>query len=257
MENSQQLATESFSYSWLTDRQLYSILSENSIDQKDQNFKFDVPLTEYSFTVHADEIFSDGHIMPLYIDRPSKPEALIRTTTSEVVLSPPPVSPINYYSCDSLSKTPLLSKRITECFLFEKWRKSSKRIFLRFFAFVKPVCKSRKSNRVDDLERKVWEVRSWSNSVEASPTRLSSSAFDWSIINIINNNNININSNINNINEKKIGGKSDFNYGMKNVKSSWSSSSPRVSPSRASNASCDVESSIHEAIMHCKRSIEK
>ncbi|KAL7158827.1 hypothetical protein ABFS83_02G169200 [Erythranthe nasuta] len=250
MENSQQLATESFSYSWLTDRQLYSILSENSIDQKDQNFKFDVPLTEYSSTVHADEIFSDGHIMPLYIDRPSKPEAALRrTTTSEVVLSPPPVSPV-YYSCDSLSKTPLLAKRITECFLFDKWRKSSKRIFLRCFAFVKPVCKSRKSNRVDDLERKVWEVRSWSNSVEASPTRLSSSAFDWSIINTTTNNNINNN-------EKKIGGKIDFNYGMKNVKSSWSSSSPRVSPSRTSNVSCDVESSIHEAIMHCKRSIEK
>ncbi|KAI3444476.1 hypothetical protein Pfo_001141 [Paulownia fortunei] len=242
MENSQPLATESFSYSWLTDRKPHSsdALPENlrtifpeCSSEKEQNFNFDVPFTASPIAiVHADEIFSDGHIRPVYFDR-SKVEAL-KTSTSV------PPSPISSYSLGN----PIVANKNQYC-LLGKWRKSSKIILQKCFGFVKPLCQrigcSRKSNRVDDLERKVCEVQSWSNSLEASPRPSSAySVVDWSDV-------------------KKIGNKVDHYYGLKRVKS-WSSSpqtSPRITPSHSSNAWYDVESSIHEAILYCKRSIEK
>lgn len=205
MENSNPLATESFSYSWLVDKNPHS--SDKSTE-KDQSFDFDVPFTSLSL-VHADEIFSDGHIMPIYVDRSS-----LKTASSV------PQSPVSQHQYVSNKK---------RRFLLGKWRKSSKRILRKCFGLVKPFYQtigcSRKSNRVDDLQRKVCEVRSWSNSVETSPRR---SAVD-----------------------------DCNNYGFKKVKS-WSSSSqasPRISPARTSNAWCVDESSIHEAILYCKRSI--
>ncbi|PHT35450.1 hypothetical protein CQW23_23150 [Capsicum baccatum] len=91
MENSQQpLATESFSYSWLLNRKpcidgltesprpsysshddaeegLKFIAYLKRFLKEEQNFNFDVhPVSE---SVCADEIFSDGYIMPRYLDR--------------------------------------------------------------------------------------------------------------------------------------------------------------------------------------------
>ncbi|KAL0428799.1 UNVERIFIED_CONTAM: U11/U12 small nuclear ribonucleoprotein [Sesamum radiatum] len=174
---------------------------------------------------------SDGHIMPVYVHRSSAVRAL-RTSTSV------PPSPVSSYYLES----PFLANKNQYC-LLGRWRKSSKRIFRKCFGFVKPLCqtigRSRKSSRVDDLERKVCEIQSWSNSLEASPRPSSAySVVDWSDV-------------------KRIGGHVDLHYGLKKAKS-WRSSpraSPRISPSRSSSACCDVESSIHEAILYCKRSI--
>ncbi|KAL0464860.1 UNVERIFIED_CONTAM: putative membrane-associated kinase regulator 6 [Sesamum latifolium] len=241
MENSQPLATESFSYSWLTDRTPRS--SDGVLDnlrleflenccENEPNFNFDVHFTASPTPlVHADEIFSDGHIMPVYVDRSNAVRAL-RTSTSV------PPSPVSSYYMES----PFLATKNQYC-LLGRWRKSSKRIFRKCFGFVKPLCqsigRSRKSSRVDDLERKVYEIQSWSNSLEASPRPSSAySVVDWSDV-------------------KRIGGNVDLHYGLKKAKS-WRSSprpSPRISPSRSSSACCDVESSIHEAILYCKRSI--
>ncbi|PIN00656.1 hypothetical protein CDL12_26842 [Handroanthus impetiginosus] len=216
MENSHSLATESFSYSWLTDKKQH--YSDQNSSEKEQNFHFDVPFTASPIAlVHADEIFSDGHIMPIYVNR-SKAETL-KTSTYSV-----PQSPI--YSSYSLESPFVAKKKVG------KWRKSSKRILKKCFGFVKPLSQtigfSRKSTRVDDLERKVFEVKTWSNSLEASP-------------------------------RTSLEVKKKVDYGLKKVKS-WSSSpraSPVKSPSCSSNSRGDLESSIHEAILYCKRSIEK
>ncbi|KAK4418579.1 putative membrane-associated kinase regulator 6 [Sesamum alatum] len=245
MENSQPLATESFSYSWLTDRTPHSsdgVLNNLRLDflencsENESNFNFDVHFTPSPTPlVHADEIFSHGHIMPVYVDRSNVVRAL-KTSTS---VPPSPVSS-SYYL-----ESPFLANKNQYC-LLGRWRKSSKRIFRKCFGFVKPLCRSigrsrsRKCSRVDDLERKVCEIRSWSNSLEASPRPSSAySVVDWSDV-------------------KRIGDNVDLSNGLKKAKS-WRSSpraSPRISPSRSSSA-CDAESSIHEAILYCKRSIEK
>ncbi|KAH6789256.1 hypothetical protein C2S51_004262 [Perilla frutescens var. frutescens] len=229
MENSKPLATESFSYSWLVDRKQQSldVLTEiirPTLHEKDQNFNFDVSLTAFhAALVHADEIFSDGHIRPVYVDR-SKVEAL--KTSSSV-----PPSPVSSYTMGNTFDT---SKK--QWCLVERWRRSSKRILQKCFGLMRPLYQtkgcSRKSSRVDDLERKVCEVRSWSNSLQASPRP--SSAVDWPDFKKISN-----------------------GAALKKAKS-WAASpqaSPRISPSRASSAWCGDESSIHEAILYCKRSI--
>ncbi|XP_073023265.1 probable membrane-associated kinase regulator 6 [Primulina eburnea] len=236
MENSQSLtATESFSYSWLIDRKTSSIdellgnftprVVERS-GEKEENFNFDVPVTAFPVSlVHADEIFSDGHIMPLFVDR-SKPEAF-----KKMPLSTPP-SPVS-----SSRSAPFVVDR-NQYYMLGKWRKSSKTILQNCFRFMKPLCKtigcSKKSSRVDDLERKVSEIQRRGDSLESSPRP--SSAYSV------------------------VGKKADLYYGLKRVKSLSSSpqSSPRLSPSNSSNvlSMCDVESSIHEAILYCKRSIE-
>ncbi|PIN13677.1 hypothetical protein CDL12_13698 [Handroanthus impetiginosus] len=162
MDNSQSLATESFSYSWLNDQNTPP--SKTFLDEKQHDFNFDIPLTTSpSPLIHADEIFSNGQIKPLYIDG-SKAEPL-RISTSSL-----PASPI--------SRCPSRSSSVVQRNKLGKWRKSSKRILKKcFIGFMKPISRtiecSRKSNRVDDLDRKVFEVKSWSGSVEASPRQSS------------------------------------------------------------------------------------
>ncbi|XP_073028671.1 probable membrane-associated kinase regulator 6 [Primulina eburnea] len=245
MENSQSLtATESFSYSWLTDRKPSSVdefLSNftprviERLGEKEENFNFDVPVTAFPVSlVHADEIFSDGHIMPLFVDR-SKPQVF-----KEASLSTPP-SPVS----SSKSSAPFVVDK-NQYYMLGRWRKSSKRIIQKCFGFVKPLFEtigcSRKSNRVDDLERKVNEIQSRGDSLETSPRPSSAySVVEWDDL-------------------KQIGKKVDLYHALKRVKSLSSSPqpSPRLSPSNSSNllSMCDVESSIHEAILYCKRSIE-
>ncbi|KAK6142764.1 hypothetical protein DH2020_023112 [Rehmannia glutinosa] len=226
-ENSQPLATESFSYSWLTDKKPSSSSSSdihpNNLRPKQHSFNFDVPVITSSLDlVHADEIFSNGHIMPVYIDR----SKFKKTSTSDI-------SPNNH---------PFVRKRNEYNYSLGKLRKSSKRILQKCFGFVKPLKgSSRKSNRVDDLERKVIEVQSLSNSCEASPRPSSAySVVDWADI------------------EKNIAKSFDFYHGLKKVKSGKNSAqaSPNISPSCSTTSVwCDAENSIHEAILYCKRSI--
>ncbi|XP_051147891.1 uncharacterized protein LOC127263016 [Andrographis paniculata] len=224
--HSQPLATESFSYSWLTDRTLHRRHggADGTSTPRDQNFDFHLSFSPASPStlVHADEIFSDGHIMPLYVGR---------STTTSVPPSPPTLTPIGSYIDDNYRSL-----------FLRKWRKRSKMILRRCLGFVlQTLSGPRKSSRVDDLERKVCEVEQNRN---CSPPRLSSaySVVDWSDI-------------------KKIGAKVNFYYGIRKVKS-WSNlpqaePSHHLTPSCNSNSSDAFESSIHEAILYCKRSIEK
>ncbi|KAJ6764871.1 KINASE REGULATOR-LIKE PROTEIN putative-RELATED [Salix koriyanagi] len=100
MEASQPISIESFSYSWLVNLKPSLESLDNSfrasLDASDeasfiemdprmppskrffinsQDFKFDFPISQSPLTlVHADELFSNGYVMPLFID-PLKMEA--------------------------------------------------------------------------------------------------------------------------------------------------------------------------------------
>ncbi|PHT61868.1 hypothetical protein T459_34285 [Capsicum annuum] len=147
MENSQQpLATESFSYSWLLDkkpsidgltespRPSYSSHDDAEEElqfitylkrslKEEQNFNFDVhPVSE---SVCADEIFSDGYIMPRYLDR-SKIESFREAfnnfnTNSSVPSTSTPPTPISKLSNSTTSQADFL----------EKWRNFSCKILVK------------------------------------------------------------------------------------------------------------------------------
>ncbi|CAN4108341.1 unnamed protein product [Withania somnifera] len=278
MENSQQpLATESFSYSWLLNRKpsidgltesprpSYSSQDDDHDDEEDikfiayskrfleeaQNFNFDVqPVFE---SVHADEIFSDGHIMPRYLDR-SNIESLREAfyncnTNSSVPSSSTPPTPISKLSDSTTSQADFL----------EKWRKFSGRLLVKWFGFIRPFSKRLSSSRrstakVDDLERKVGEIQSCKSittttdsSFQGSPRRMmkSYSVVDWA----------------GNDNDQRNTGNSRVNS-LRKVKS-WSNSnslhaynSPIKSPSYDHSTVVwrDMENAISDAILHCKRS---
>ncbi|XP_073042410.1 probable membrane-associated kinase regulator 6 [Primulina eburnea] len=227
-DTSRPLATESFSYSWLTHQKpssshnLLDILTSISTEKFEQNFDFDVPATAISALVDADEIFSDGHIKPVYANRSTKVE-VSTTTTNSVPGSP--VSSINT----------LVNKNLD---FIEKWRNSYRRILHKCFGFLKPLYQtlgsSRKNIRVVDLDRKVSEIQSLSNSLQPSPRN--NSDYDY-----------------NSVMDFDKSTEMDAQNGLKRAKS-WSSSRQVSSPSQSW---CDMESSIHEAILYCKRSIEK
>ncbi|XP_027768369.1 probable membrane-associated kinase regulator 6 [Solanum pennellii] len=165
MENTlKYLASESFSYSWLLNETTPSLestilddqdttflnFSKRFLELESQNFNFDINPT-FSF-VHADEIFSDGHIMPLYLDNMSKIEKIC-----------------NFDTC-SISSTPLTPFYATNR---GKQRKSCGKILVKRLKFLWLFCKSlgnsRKGSKVDDFERKVLEIDS-RNSPMRSPS---------------------------------------------------------------------------------------
>ncbi|KAF3661168.1 putative acidic endochitinase-like [Capsicum annuum] len=189
MENFQQhLATESFSYSWLLNRKPFidgltesPRSSYNTHDdaeeelkfiaylkrflKEEQNFNLDVhPISE---SVCADEIFSDGYIMPRYLDR-SKVESFCETfnnfnTNSSVPSTSTPPTPISKLSNSTTSQADFL----------EKWRKFLPKILVKWFGFVRPISKriasSRKSTaKVYDLQRKVSEIQSCKSTTDTS-----------------------------------------------------------------------------------------
>ncbi|PHU04119.1 hypothetical protein BC332_24941 [Capsicum chinense] len=175
---------ESFSYSWLLNRKQSingltesprpSYISHDDAKEElkfiaylkrflkeEQNFNFDVhPVSE---SVCADEIFSDGYIMPRYLDR-SKIESLCEAfnnfnTNSSVPSTSTPPTPI--------------SKLSSQADFLEKWRKFSRKILVKWFGFVRPISKriasSRKSTaKVDELLRKVSEIQSCKSSTDTS-----------------------------------------------------------------------------------------
>ncbi|TXG62958.1 hypothetical protein EZV62_009952 [Acer yangbiense] len=116
METSQSLAVESFSYSWLsnvkpsfdsldesprasldslheaTSADLdYKTVKSQRLQGESQDFNFDIPISPSPAPfLHADELFSDGLIKPVYVD-PSKIET---SHTSDPVT----VSPVSSFS---------------------------------------------------------------------------------------------------------------------------------------------------------------
>ncbi|GAA0166355.1 hypothetical protein LIER_41002 [Lithospermum erythrorhizon] len=142
MENPQIIASESFSYSWLTiDKKQPSFDVSNPIvhHHLDNDFNFDIPLCNKSHVslVDANDIFSDGYMIPSSFLSP------LRT----------PSTPSNDIGS---SETKLL----------KKWMKSSTKFLKKCSGFLIP----RKSNKVNDLGRKVCEVHRWGTSLKTTPT---------------------------------------------------------------------------------------
>ncbi|KAE8660489.1 Detected protein of unknown function [Hibiscus syriacus] len=152
METPQSLAIESFSYSWLSQ----DVLPRTSTDIRelgyvtDQNFKFDG--TTPAVFIHADELFTNGFIRPVYVD-PLKRE---RCDAFDSIQTMPPSSPFS-------SKT---ETRVRCSFL--RWCGKSTRRMLRYlYGNLRPLVGFlRKNSRVDDLDRRTQRVRS---SPRASP----------------------------------------------------------------------------------------
>ncbi|CAN1157289.1 hypothetical protein LINPERHAP2_LOCUS21476 [Linum perenne] len=202
--SSQSLAIESFSNSWLTsiNTSFFDSLESSSSLRPSLDmsmFNFDIPSSSSQAALaSADQLFVNGLIKPTeqltnYPSPPSSPQ--------------PPDPPL---ASSSSSATAATSKRgdivasvvDVQCRVFCRWRKMSTRVVMKCFRRMW-VRSSRKSIRVDDVGRRVLEVRSLSNSPpQVSPRRLSA------------------------------GYSTDGN---------WS----------------DVDSSIYEAVLHCKRSIGK
>ncbi|PHT26239.1 hypothetical protein CQW23_34143 [Capsicum baccatum] len=271
MENSQQpLATESFSYSWLLNRKPSidgltksprpSYSSHDDVEEElefivylkrflkeEQNFNFDVhPVSE---SVCADEIFSDGYIMPRYLDR-SKIKSFHKafnnfSTNSSVPSTGTPPTPISKLSNSTTSQADFL----------EKWRKFSRKILVKWFGFVRPISKriasSRKSTaKVDDPQRKVSEIQSCKSttdtSFQGSPHRMLKS---YSVVNWCGNGN-NQRSSSSTRRVKSLRKVKNWS----NINSPHEACSPIKSPSN--NHSTDVwrEKAISDAILYCKRS---
>ncbi|EEF49024.1 probable membrane-associated kinase regulator 6 [Ricinus communis] len=220
METSQPLSIESFSYSWLVNLKpsLESLDSSlrASLDASDeasfiemdprmppskrffrnsQDFKFDFPTSQSPLTVvHADELFSNGYVMPIFVD---------------------PLKIESYEVSDSASALPasshapkvVVSGRKTRCSSLRRCRTLSKQMFQKYFDFLRPLYRRirghRSSTRAEKMDTKVQVMKRWMYSAEASPRiSVAYSVDDW-------------------------------------------------------RRSCDSESSIYEAVLHCKKSIEK
>ncbi|KAJ4960181.1 hypothetical protein NE237_020091 [Protea cynaroides] len=160
------LSIESFSNSWLNNIIQYSF--ENSLvdDPYDETGGFieldpkwtpskiflsdahDFSFNSYfdssaPFIAYADELFSNGIVMPIFIN-PSK----VEVASNCIVESPPPAS-ISAKESSMGALIPSHRNKKLEQTLLSKYRRSSKSIFQKYPSFLKPLCqKFRGSSRV-------------------------------------------------------------------------------------------------------------
>ncbi|KAJ6294979.1 hypothetical protein OIU76_022961 [Salix suchowensis] len=220
METSQSLSIESFSYSWLVNLKpsLESLDSSlrASIDAPDeaffiemdprmppskrffgnsQDFKFDFPISQSPLTlVHADELFSNGYVMPLFFDP-------LRIEAYEVSDSTPALPTSSHVPKTLVSAC----NKPRRCSSLKRCRRVSKRMIQKYLDFLRPFFRRirghRSSSRAESIDSKVQAMKSWVCSAETSPRiSVANSADDC-----------------------------------------W-------------RRSCDSDSSIYEAVLHCKRS---
>ncbi|KAM2975973.1 hypothetical protein FF1_002070 [Malus domestica] len=236
MEASQPLSIESFSYSWLVNLKPASLESldnsvRTSLDAYDeasfiemdptmppsqrffmnsqQDFKFDFPaaISQSPLTtlVHADELISNGYVLPLSVESLMKMEAYHRDEASNS--SPLPshlqkdAAPTGNHNSRDCSKS------------LRRCRRLSRRIFEKYLNFLRPLYKRIRGDH--------------NHQHKANP---------------------------------KGGNLDKRSHSVKNcrVRSSEISQSPRISVAYSADdwrMSCDSESSIYEAVIHCKRSI--
>ncbi|XP_029125403.1 probable membrane-associated kinase regulator 6 [Cajanus cajan] len=202
METSLPLATDSFSYSWLpnfkplANEPLRESTYNSPLFEECQNFNFDISITHSpSVLAHADELFSNGLIKPIFVDH-SKLESCNSNTISASTQS----KTISSFSSRIVSPITL---KIHHGFL-TRWKASTCRTLRNLSRYVNQLCQkvggSRKSTKVDDIDKEEWLVNSWSSSQHVSPKSIC------------------------------------------------------VNPIGALH---DQENSIYEAVLHCKRSIER
>lgn len=197
MDDSRPLAVESFSTSWLsnvkhsydtTSKMMdYKIVKPSRFLDETQSFKFNTPIHPSVLIAHADELFFDGSIRPVYISHAT----LGASNTSDFVQVK------HNSSLASLTSSPAIQNR---CCHSGIWRRSLC-MLRKSFRWLNPICHKGdpgEINWVGDIEQKSCHDKSQNQSPRVSPQRdISSSSGDW----------------------------------------------------------CHLESSIYEAILHCKKSI--
>ncbi|XP_019159467.1 PREDICTED: probable membrane-associated kinase regulator 6 isoform X2 [Ipomoea nil] len=200
MENLQPLATESFSYSWLFNGNppldgladsesprtsideagaleitTFIVHQKRLLNEESQNFNFDLPAASSESPlsmVHADELFSEGQIIPLYINR-SNNEAK-KESLSDSITAPE-----------------------SQKDFIEKWRGLPSRMLQKWLRYLKPLFKrigmqrntakvgcqasvprfTKAYSAVDragekqtgNKKKNIRKTRSWSNTPQASP----------------------------------------------------------------------------------------
>ncbi|XP_028762097.1 probable membrane-associated kinase regulator 6 [Neltuma alba] len=165
----------------------------NNGETQSFNFDFSVTLSPSAGFAHADELFSDGFIRPVY-GNTSKIRSCNTPDSTQTM-------PSSFFYSGIVSPRGVGTHHHG---FFTKWRKSTQKILRSTFGYFKQLGRrvgcSRESTRVGDFEKTEWEVNSWSISQQASPV----SVKDYSMGDLF-----------------------------------------------------DHENSIHEAVLHCKRSIGK
>ncbi|XWS50424.1 hypothetical protein CRYUN_Cryun12cG0086600 [Craigia yunnanensis] len=219
METSQPLSIESFSYSWLVNlkpsldildsslRASLDACDEASFIEMDprmppsrrffrnsQDFKFDFSVSQTPLTlVHADELFSNGYVLPFFVN-PLKMETYeVSDSTSTL--------PTSSHAPNLVVPASKAHRPLRRC------RRLSKRIFLKYLDFLRPLYRRiqerKSSSRAESVDARVQLMKNWVYSAETSPRiSVAYSADEW-------------------------------------------------------RKSCDSESSIYEAVLHCKKSIGK
>ncbi|KAG4397879.1 hypothetical protein GLYMA_10G229200v4 [Glycine max] len=223
METSQPLSIESFSYSWLVNLRPSALESLESslrtpLDASDetssfiemdprmppskrffknsQDSKFDFPISQSPLTlVHADELFSNGYLMPLFVESLQMEEYESSDSNTSLVSSS---------SHAPKSEAPTGPSR---CLSLKKCRTLSRRVFQKYLNFLRPLCRKLRVHKpsIDAVAKRgeaVKNRRYYSDTATSPRISVAFSADDW-------------------------------------------------------RYSCDSESSIYEAVLHCKRSIGK
>lgn len=214
METSQSLSIESFSYSWLVDLGDSFRASMDASDDYEtafiemdptlppskrffnvnpQDLNFDFPTSESPLTlVHADELISNGFLMPLFVKKPMKLESDYDVISSDSI----PNSPTSSVTLNDSHS----SRRVNRCVSLRRCRTLSRRVLLKYLDFLRPFCQKIRRCRLGRC-RSGKEVKKWEYSPATSPrTSVAYSVDNW-------------------------------------------------------RRSCDSESSIYEAVLHCKRTI--
>ncbi|CAI9771952.1 unnamed protein product [Fraxinus pennsylvanica] len=218
METTQSPSIESFSYGWLANFQpsIFDVSFRASIDGHDrddqasfiemdprlppskrffrvpQNLSFDFPISESPLTLaHADELISNGFLMPLFVKDMNKEIEKYDAEYSSISTTTTPSS-----SRVSRADAAFLSSALRSC------QRLSKHFLQKYLNVFKLICQRirRRGSRVGSSSNmKMHELTGWDFSQVTSPrTSVAYSADNW-------------------------------------------------------RRSCDSESSIYEAVLHCKR----
>lgn len=220
METSQPLSIESFSYSWLVnlkpsleslDNSLRTSLDasdEASFIEMDprmppskrflrisQDFKFDFPTSPSPLSlVHADELISNGYLMPLFFDP-------LKMDTYEASAGSPQTLPNSSHS----PRTGVPTGN-SDCSSLRRCRRLSRRIIQKYLNFLRPLYRKIRGHNKASAKAAGHVEKRGKNRVYSSET-----------------------------------------------------ASPRISVAYSTDdywrKSCDSDSSIYEAVLHCKRSI--
>ncbi|GAB2271768.1 hypothetical protein Dimus_006599 [Dionaea muscipula] len=202
---SNSLATESFSYSWLTNIPTPSSLinstrpvvdddedhTHTESEATDQNFDFNVvcSLSDQYSIVHADKIFSNGIIIPAVFQlHPSKQKEHDQLMIGATNYSIDTFSYSSSSSCRDRDRDRDRDRAAAASCPRKKWWISNYKdtVIKCLSAFIPAWCpkinstaslRRRRSTRVDDLDRRSSEVKSFINH-EASPARSSTASYN-------------------------------------------------------------------------------